>query len=80
MHTTEDPAKMMKNFHDVAEEGCLLGLSIWGSPQENNWFRLVGEGLRAQNKHQPNARTPFHLYNKLEELADATGWEVVQSW
>ena len=27
----EDPIKMMKNLHSLSEEGCLLGVTIWGN-------------------------------------------------
>ena len=28
----------------------------------------------------PNIRSNFHLYQKVEELAEKTGWEVLVSW
>lgn len=27
---TTDPAKMLINLYDSAEDGCLLGLTVWG--------------------------------------------------
>jgi ubiquinone/menaquinone biosynthesis C-methylase UbiE len=27
---TTDPAKMLRNLYDSAEDGCLLGLTVWG--------------------------------------------------
>lgn len=29
---------------------------------------------------QPAARTNFHLYNRIEEVAAQSGWEVVIQW
>ena len=28
---TEDPEKMLNNLWNEAEEGCLLGVTIWGN-------------------------------------------------
>ena len=77
IHTTEDPAKMMKNFHDMAQEGCLLALSVWGSPENNLLFSTMMDSLRSKANSDPKARTPFHLYGKLKELGEQTGWETV---
>lgn len=42
---TEDPIKMMNNFGDMAEEGCLLGLTIWGDKEESNFFAIMPKAL-----------------------------------
>ena len=62
---TEDPVKMMKNFHSMADEGCLLGLTIWGDRNQSNFMTIRPEALKANNREIPNARSPFHLYGKI---------------
>jgi len=32
---TEDPKKMLNSLYQQAEEGCLLGLSVWGNKDLN---------------------------------------------
>ena len=36
---------MLRNLHDEAEEGCLMGVSIWGNPAQNNFLNLVGNSI-----------------------------------
>ena len=31
LHLTEDPVKMMANFHSMASEGCILAVSVTGN-------------------------------------------------
>lgn len=40
LQTTPDPKKMMTSLREVSEEGCLLGVSIWGDRSQNNFFTL----------------------------------------
>lgn len=42
---TEDPVKMMKNLHGMAEEGCLLGVTIWGDKAQSNLLTILKEAL-----------------------------------
>ena len=71
---TEDPVKMMKNFHSMAQEGCLLGLTIWGDKQQSNFVTIRPEALKANNMDLPTTRSPFHLFGKIGELAEQSGW------
>lgn len=32
---TETPEKMLKSLYDQAEEGCLLGVAVWGRRELN---------------------------------------------
>jgi len=34
---TSDGEKMLKNLYDHAEKGCLLGVTVWGNKEENNF-------------------------------------------
>ena len=43
VHIVPDAVKMMKNLWESAEKGCLLGISIWGKAENNNFFNLFGE-------------------------------------
>lgn len=61
----EDPVKMMKNLHSMAEEGCLLGITVVGKAELSNLMSIMPEALKAKGVPIPNARSAFHLYNKL---------------
>lgn len=39
MNTT-DAHKMMTSMHEVAEPGCLLGVSIWGDRKQSNFMTM----------------------------------------
>jgi hypothetical protein len=38
---TEDAEKMLKNLHNEAEKGCLLGVSVWGNKDQNNFMNAI---------------------------------------
>ena len=38
---TTDPKKMLENLWNSAEQGCLLGLTVWGKKEDTNIFSLV---------------------------------------
>jgi len=38
---TEDPAKMLRNLHGVSEDGCLLGLTVWGNKALSNFIPVL---------------------------------------
>ena len=71
---TEDPLKMMKNLHSMAAEGCLMGATVWGNKEASNFMTLSAQAMIANGKEPPKVRTPFHLYQKLPELAEQSGW------
>ena len=77
---TEDPLIMLNALSKQALEGCLLGVTIWGNPKESNVMTLRSKALEHLGLPQDNARTPFHLYNKLEGVVKDTEWEIVLQW
>lgn len=77
---TEDPLKMLSNLYSMAEEGCLLGVTIWGDKHLSNFLTIPYEAFEHHGITLPNIRKNFHLYNKLEELASKTGWEIIVQW
>ena len=38
---TEDPVKMLKNFHSMASENCLLGVSVWADQKKANLLPII---------------------------------------
>lgn len=62
---TQDPKKMLKNLYESAEEGCLLGLTVWGDRNKNNVFSLVEDISKENGVTPPNARSNFFLYEKI---------------
>jgi hypothetical protein len=38
---TEDPFKMLKNFYEMADEGCLLGVTVWGDKTLSNLIPVL---------------------------------------
>ena len=71
---TEDPVKMMKNFHSMGEEGCLLGVTVWGDQKYGNMLSIMLEAMKASNTPVPSGRAGDCLYNKLSWLAKESGW------
>ena len=71
---------MLKNLYNEAEEGCLMGVCVWGNPATNHVHPEMKNSIVELGFEPPKSRTNFHLYNKVGELAEKTGWEVVVSW
>lgn len=42
---TENAENMLRSLHASAEEGCLLGLSIWGDKDKNNFLMFIREAI-----------------------------------
>lgn len=82
--TTINAQKMMNSMHEVADEGCLLGVSVWGDKKSSNFMNLPmevkGEVKGIQGKPASSVRDDFHLYNRLESLGKETGWDLVVQW
>jgi hypothetical protein len=36
---------MLKNLHESAAEGCLMGVTIWGDKAKNNFFPKIREAM-----------------------------------
>ena len=34
---------MLRNLHSEAEEGCLMGVSVWGNPDDSNFLTIIGK-------------------------------------
>lgn len=71
---------MLRNLYELAGPGCLLGVSVWGEKSQHNFLNLKDEALNHLGRPLPDARSNFHLHNKLEQIALETGWEVVVQW
>ncbi len=69
LQIAEDPVKMLKNFYDLAQPGCLLGLTVWGDKKSSNFLTLKDEALTQLGRPLPDVRENFHLYNRLPEVA-----------
>lgn len=77
---TEDPLKMLKNLHELAAPGCLMGVTIWGEKSKSNLLTLSEKATEVLGLPPIPYRSNFHLYGKIPELAEASGWEVVILW
>lgn len=42
---TTDATKMLRNLHKHSAKGCLFGLSVWGSKEENNFMAAVRDSI-----------------------------------
>lgn len=42
---TTDPKKMLDNLYDHAEQGCLMGLTVWGNKKGTNIFSFTEDLL-----------------------------------
>lgn len=76
----EDPVKTLENLGSLADEGCLLGMTIWGDQAQSNLITLAGRGANELGLPTPNVRSNFHLFNRIQEIADQSGWELVIQW
>ena len=77
---TEDPEKMLSSFHKEAEAGCLLGVTVWGKKELNKFHVELANSVKELGFPAANIRSNFHLYQKVGELAEKAGWEVLVSW
>ena len=66
---TEDPEKMLKNLYDHADEGCLLGISVWGDPSLNEIQSILNDLFKSTGETVPKNRPNAHLWNKVSSLA-----------
>lgn len=79
LQITENPLKMLKNFHSYAEEGCLMGVSIPGNEELSNFFPITQKIIQELELPTP-IRSYYYLYKTFESVANEAGWEVVTSW
>ena len=81
LHLTEDPIKMMKNFYNMAEEGCLLAVSVTGSEDLVDFNRFKRSSMQEKGDMQMRkTRSSSYLSPRLQELGEASGWVLVQEW
>lgn len=71
---------MLKNLSELAAPGCLLGVTVWGQKSLSNFLTLKDQALEHLGRPIPDVRSNFHLYNRIEEVAAGSGWEVVIQW
>ena len=65
LQITENPRNMLQNLYELAEPGCLLGVSVWGEKSQHNFLTLKDEALNHLGRPLPEVRSNFHLHNKL---------------
>ena len=67
---------MMKNFYDMAEEGCLLAVSVTGNEDlvDFNKFRSSFNSQEKSKMAMRKTRSSSYLSPRLSELGKATGW------
>ena len=56
---------MLENFYEMAEEDCLLGLTVWGEKALSNFIPVLDEAILVNGGTIPKVRSNFHLFNKL---------------
>ena len=66
----ENPQKMLRSLHAMSEEGCLLGLTVWGDKAKSNFMTLPESYKLEKGIPLPNMRENFHLFNRLGEIAN----------
>ena len=71
---TTDPAVMLNNLYESAQDGCLLGLTVWGDPKKNPVFSYGMKLMKEAGLNDPKGRSNFFLYNEIQNLADSCGW------
>jgi SAM-dependent methyltransferase len=73
LHMVPDPAEMLKTLGESAEPGCLLGVTVWGPPEKNNFFGLLPEARKAKGEDSGLESSPHHLAGKLRQLGEESG-------
>ena len=48
----DDPKEVMTNFHKRAEKDCLLGVTVWGNPLEDNFFTLEAKAKESSGEKE----------------------------
>jgi hypothetical protein len=80
---TEDPEEMMRTFHKQAKEGCLLGITVTGDTEIDNYLYALPTIIRKKRglpSEEKKIIKNHVLFNRLEELGQSTGWEHLSSW
>ena len=63
---SEDPVAILRNLYEVSTEGCILGVTIWGDKEKNNFLRLFDDAVEALGgPPNPEKHAMFGMYNKL---------------
>lgn len=71
---------MLKSLYDQAEPGCLLGVTVWGDKDKNNLMGAMRSSILEAGFDLPNERSNFHLYRKVDKIAEKIGWSTVLRW
>jgi hypothetical protein len=71
---------MLANLAAHAEKGGLLGVSILGNSELSPVFSAPKAVSESMNIPETSYRPFTHLYNRVEELAGRTGWELIMRW
>lgn len=66
---TENAEKMLKNLYDSAAPGCLMGVSVWGNKDNNNFMTTMRSSIIESGFTLPEERSNFYLYKKVDKLA-----------
>lgn len=82
IHHSEHPLDMMKNLAEMAEPGCLLGVTEFGREELNDLRKYLPEAYKAKGETGPKDYHHHHehLYGKLEEMGVQSGWEALLIW
>ena len=77
---TTDAKKMLLNLYESAAEGCLLGLTVWGSKANSNLFEFTEQLSRENGLPASKVRSNFFLNERIETLVEECGWETILKW
>lgn len=71
----------MRTFHQQAKEGCLLGITVSGDEEAENFMVTLPQKIKKRLGEDISKPKHYHvLYNRLEEVGQQTGWELLASW
>jgi hypothetical protein len=65
---TTYPKKMLENLWNSAEEGCLMGLTVWGNKENTNVLSLIEELNKEYGLVTQDHRSNFFLSDRIETL------------
>ena len=73
---------MLKNFHDISTDDCLVGLAIPGLVEENPKFQAIYAAIAESGYQQitPLGRPMTRLAHKLKDVVVESGWRIKYIW
>jgi hypothetical protein len=71
---------MLKNWHSLSTDDCLIGMSLLGDPKKNHFVRGIREAIQEVGGKLPEDNPPYYWYDKIAKIVESSGWEILLEW